>query len=104
MSTWTCPTCGKKFKDHGRRIIHQCVSSACIHRLPPAREVDCQLCGDREVKKKVYGCEIHGECMEQRYKSGRREHPRLCSECQDFRSGFGQSASPAASLQASHLD
>lgn len=64
LSTGKCPRCGYRGQSNWR---HQCQSSSafvwsrCVRRRMVRREEHCNSCAGN-IRVKVYGCILHGEC------------------------------------------
>lgn len=44
-------------------------------------EVQCQLCGERDVLLPVHACAVHDQCVPRRYKAGTRDALASCRFC-----------------------
>jgi hypothetical protein len=98
--TIRCTVCGKEQRYVGRseKYIRGCGDASagtnslpipptnrCIHRGDVIETGVCNVCGMKGQPFEIRACELHGRCMERRYRND-RPGIQVCMQCKDYQS------------------
>jgi hypothetical protein len=96
-----CPVCGTEREHAGNPLtyVRVCgaspagvatspwtpVMSPCVHRGDIIETGVCNVCGMKGQPFEIHACELHGRCMQRRYRND-RPAIKVCMQCEDYQS------------------